>query len=190
MTTAGLEQAIGARIRSIRKSLRLKLDEVAVKAEVSTGLLSKIENGRVSSPISTYARVATALGVSFSELIGDNDSKNCVVVRKDESEPLHGEKSAHSYLFQSLGYKWPNSLLNFFLLTYHPQKHSQSPPSFTFPGEEFIYVLEGQIEFFHGEEVFVLNQGDCIFLKGNIPHGGRAYGGSVAKALNLSVPVF
>ena len=64
-----IERVIGQRIRAIRKARGLNLEELARESGISKGLLSKIENAKVSSPISTYSNIAATLGIHFSDLI-------------------------------------------------------------------------------------------------------------------------
>jgi len=183
-----IERMIGIRIRQNRQHLNLTLEDVAKAAGVSPGLLSKIENGKVSSPISTYLKIAKALGVRLGQLIGDDPEVSCLVVRKEEAKPFSELKSGRGYQFQSLGAHWPSKSLNPFILTYHPPAQDSPSPAFSFDGEEFIYVLEGELEFFHGQERYLLKEGDCVFHNSNVPHGGRAFGGKKAVALLISVP--
>jgi transcriptional regulator with XRE-family HTH domain len=183
-----IELRIGNRIRESRKARRLKLEELARASGISKALLSKIENAKVSSPISTYSRIARALGLSLSELFREEEGKgSCVVIRKNKGKRVSVGKATHGYQFESLGHKWPNTSFNPFLLTYLPQAQNPSFPNFTFEGEEFIFLLEGELEMFYGEEIHHLSPGDCIFLNGRVPHGGRAVGGKKAVALLISI---
>ena len=147
-----------------------------------------MENGKVSSPISTYIKIAKTLGVRLGQLIGDDPELGCLVVRKDEAKPVSDLISGRGYEFQALGANWPSKSLNPFILTYHPPSRDTPPPAFSFDGEEFIFVLQGELEFFHGDQRYLLKPGDCVFHNSNIPHGGRAFGGAQAVALLISVP--
>ncbi|MBW2147006.1 MAG: helix-turn-helix transcriptional regulator [Deltaproteobacteria bacterium] len=183
-----IERMIGSQVRDFRKARRLKLEELAQAAGISKALLSKIENARVSSPISTYIKIAKALGVSIGDLIRGGQDVGCVIVRKDEGKLSSKKLTSHGYQFESLGYKWPNKKYHPFLLTYLPQTENAPLPNFVFDGEEFIFLLEGDMEMIYGEERYRLAPGDCIFLNGNVPHGGRALGDKKAVALLISVP--
>ncbi|MBV8142227.1 MAG: helix-turn-helix transcriptional regulator, partial [Verrucomicrobia bacterium] len=58
-----VEQFIGQRIRNLRLQRNVTLDQLAERVRLTKGQLSKIENGLVSSPVSTLTRIASALGV-------------------------------------------------------------------------------------------------------------------------------
>ncbi len=183
-----IEQIIGNQIREFRKARGLKLDDLAKNAGISKALLSKIENARVSSPISTYSKVAAALGVSISDFIREEPGSRYVIIRKNERKLVSRRGTAHGYQFESLGYKWPNKQFSPFLITYFPRPKNAPLPDFTFEGEEFIYLLEGDLEVFHGGDRHHLTPGDCIFLDASVSHGGRAVGKKKAVALLMSIP--
>lgn len=185
-----IERVIGQQIRGLRKARGLKLDELAKAARISKALLSKIENAKVSSPISTYSNIAAALGVNLGDLIREGQEVGCVILRKNERKLVSKKRTAYGYQFESLGYKWPNKKFNPFLLTYWPQPKGAPLPHFKFEGEEFIFIIEGELEMVYDRERYHLNSGDCIFLDGNVPHGGRALGKKKAVALLMSFPKF
>jgi len=109
-------------------------------------------------------------------------------VRKDEAKPAPSRKTPHGYRFESLGARWPNKILSPFILTYDPLPGPHTSPGFQYDGEEFVYVMEGRLEFFCGENRYELDPGDCLFVDGNLPHGGRALGGEKCVVLFVVVP--
>ncbi len=185
-----IERVIGQQIRALRKARGLKLDELGKAARISKALLSKIENAKVSSPISTYSNIAEALGVNLGDLIREEQEVGCVVLPKRERKLVSKKRTSYGYQFESLGYKWPNKRFDPFLLTYWPQPKGAPLPHFKFDGEEFIFLMEGALEMVYDKERYRLNPGDCIFLHGNVPHGGRALGKKKAVALLISFPKF
>jgi transcriptional regulator with XRE-family HTH domain len=184
-----IELLIGNRIRKFRKARRLKLEELANASGISKALLSKIENAKVGSPISTYSKISAALGIRLSDLFQEDRKRgSCVVIPKRERKFVSTEQAVHGYHFESLGHKWHNTNLNPFVLTYLPQAKNSPSPNFTFEGEEFIFILEGELEIFYGGKIYHLGPGDCIFLDARVPHGGRAGGNKKAVALLISIP--
>jgi transcriptional regulator with XRE-family HTH domain len=183
-----IERVIGQRIRAIRKARGLKLEELAGESGISKGLLSKIENAKVSSPISTYSNIAATLGIHFSDLIQGGQGGGCLVIRKDQRKLVSRRRTPYGYRFESLGDQWPNKNFSPFLLTYLPQPKEAPLPHFKFEGEEFLFLLEGNLEMLYDKERYRLSPGDCIFLDGTIPHGGRALGKKKAVALLISFP--
>ncbi len=184
MKRLAIEQQVAGRIRRLRRSRGLSLDAVAGRAGVSKSLLSKIENARVSSPVSTYARIAAALGATVGDLLGDADGGTCILVRRDERKPTPRRGTEFGYTYEALGYRKRDKRMEPFLLTY--PAGLPAAPSFTHGGEEFLFLLKGRLEFVHGGTRFVLRPGDCLYLDGRVPHGGRALGRRDAVALVVS----
>lgn len=176
-----VERRIAARLRRLRRARGLSLDAVAASAGTSKSLLSKIENAKVSSPISTYSRIAIALGATVGDLLGEEDGGACVLVRHDERKPMSRRGTRFGYAYEALGHKKRDKRMEPFLLTY-PAGLGE-PPSFTHDGEEFIFLLKGRLEFVHGGDRFTLRPGDCLYLDGKVPHGGRALGPRNAVAV-------
>ena len=183
-----IERIIGERIRAFRKARGLTLHELAREVGISKGLLSKIENAKVSSPISTYNSIAAFLSVNFSDLVQERQEDGCIIIRKNDRKLVSRKRTPYGYRFESLGEKWPNKTFNPFLLTYLPQPKDAPLPHFKFEGEEFIFLLEGEMEMVYDKERYRLTPGDCIFLDGSVPHGGRAAGDNEALALLISFP--
>ena len=104
-----IEIRIGRRIREHRTMNKLTLQALADMAKISKPLLSKIENGKVSSPISTYARIARALQTDISYLLREDEKVNFLVVRKDDPKQISHKRAAPGYLFEFLGEQWPTN---------------------------------------------------------------------------------
>jgi transcriptional regulator with XRE-family HTH domain len=172
---------IGRRIRAVRRSQGLTLEAVAVKANISTSLLSKLENGRVSSPIATLSNIVTALGTTVGHVLGTGDDERLVVVRAGERKRVAGRAARLGYVYESLGHTRIDKRMEPFLVTYEPGG-PEAPPR-AHPGESFFYVLDGRIEFRHGPGAVTLGAGDCAYFDNEIPHAARAAGRRAAVAL-------
>lgn len=179
-----IEASIGARIRSIRNKKRLKLDDLSRATNLSKGLLSKIENGKVSSPVSTLALIAEALGVNLSVLVDDGDDQppcTYVLVKKKDRLRLSMEPATFGLCLEMLAQEKPNKLMEPSIL--YLESGRTEPVIFVHPGEEMIYVLQGKMEFTYGEDIFLMEEGDSIYLDATVPHGGRNVADTELKVL-------
>jgi transcriptional regulator with XRE-family HTH domain len=183
-----IEIRAGRRIKELRTANRLTIQALADIAGISKPLLSKIENGKVGSPISTYARIARALHADIGDLLRYEEAVNFLVVRKNDPKPSPRRKIPHGYSFELLGERWPAKKWHSYILTYSPADSAGELPSFTHEGEEFLLVLEGELEFHFMEQKVTLQTGDCVFLDGSFPHGGRATGENKCVALMIETP--
>ncbi|MEE4314723.1 MAG: XRE family transcriptional regulator [Desulfofustis sp.] len=183
-TKSAIEVSIGARIRNVRNKQQLKLNDLSKATNLSKGLLSKIENGKVSSPVSTLALIAEALGVNLSVLVDDGvDQPPCayVLVKKKDRVRLNKEPATFGLCMEMLAQEKPNKLMEPCVL--YLESGRTEPVLFVHPGEEMIIVLQGTMEFTYGEDMFLMEEGDSIYLDATVPHGGRNVADTELKVL-------
>lgn len=171
-TPGGLERYLGNTIRDIRQKHGLTIADVATLAGISRGMLSKIENAQTATSLETLSRLSQALGVSLATLFRSYDVRagSAQLVKKDEGMEVvrRGTKRGHTY--HLLAYdQGPKKTFEPFLITIDHE--SETFPIFEHPGTEFIYMLEGCIEYRHGQNTYVLSPGDSLTFEGDIPHG-------------------
>lgn len=168
----GLERYLGNTIRDLRQKHGLTIADVASLAGISRGMLSKIENAQTATSLDTLSRLATALGVSIATLFRGYDVRDgsAQLVKRDEGMEVvrRGTKKGHTY--HLLAYdQGPKKVFEPFLITIDHE--SETFPIFEHPGTEFIYMLEGEIEYRHGQNTYVLMPGDALTFRADIPHG-------------------
>jgi transcriptional regulator with XRE-family HTH domain len=167
-----LERYLGSTIRELRLKHELTIAEVAEQVGISRGMLSKIENAQTATSLDSLARIATALGVSLSTLFRNYNMPEggAQLVKNGTGMEVvrRGTKCGHTY--HLLAYdQGPTKLFEPFLITMDDA--SEGFPTFEHPGIEFIYMLEGQIEYRHGQHTYLLSPGDALSFRGEIPHG-------------------
>jgi transcriptional regulator with XRE-family HTH domain len=167
-----LEVCVGAAVRSLRLRQSLTIAQVAEQAELSGGMLSKIENGQISAGMDTLSRVARALGSSMAMLFRTYDvpAGAAHLVKAGEGMPFlrHGERPGHTFELLSVS-QGPSKLFDYFLVTI--DQHYEKLPSIEHPGTEVIHMLEGVMEYRIGQDIFCLAPGDTLTLNGEVLHG-------------------
>lgn len=166
-----LESFIGAQIRELRVALGLTMTELADSADISVGMLSKIENGQTSASLSTLQRLATALNIPIASFFSTFDEKReATFVKAGEGLPIERRGSRKGHLYQLLGHSLRNALsVEPFLITL--DENSDAHPIFSHPGVEFIYMVDGSLAYRHGGRVYELEPGDSLFFDSDVPHG-------------------
>jgi transcriptional regulator with XRE-family HTH domain len=167
-----LDHYIGSVLREHRRAQNLTLEDVAKLASLSRGMLSKIENGQVSASLDTLQRLVSALGTTLASLFRNYDVPEGSAQHVKAGEGLEvvrrGTKRGHTY--HLLAYdQGPQKQVEPFLITMDDA--SEVFPTFKHPGIEFIYILEGKLEYRHGRDTYLLQPGDSLTFKGSIPHG-------------------
>jgi transcriptional regulator with XRE-family HTH domain len=150
----------------------LTIADVAAQAGISRGMLSKIENGQAATSLDTLSRIARALGVSLAHLFRyyDVPSGGAQLVKSGGGMEVvrRGTRCGHTY--HLLAYdQGPQKTFEPFLITMDDA--SEVFPTFEHPGTEFIYMLEGRIEYRHGQHKYVLGPGDSLTFRGSVAHG-------------------
>ncbi len=163
---------VGAALKKQRQVQRLTIQDVADLAGISRGMLSRIENGQATPSLDTLARVCQAVNLSLSNLFKDHDMPDGVARHVPAGQGMvvvrRGTRRGHSYELLSYD-QGPKKLFEPFLITLDDQ--SEVFPRFQHPGMEFLYVLKGQLDYRHGNEVYTLRPGDALTFQGDIPHG-------------------
>lgn len=166
-----LSRHLGATIRQLRLQHNLTIAEVSERAGISRGMLSKIENSLAATSLETLEQLANALGVTLAKLFQHYNLPRgaAQLVKNGEGMEVvrRGTKVGHTY--QLLAYdQGPHKTFEPFLISL--EDSCEEFPAFEHPGTEFIHMLEGELEYRVGEETFVLNSGDSLTFRGEIPH--------------------
>ena len=168
-----LELAIGRQIRDLRKRQRMTGSELAAHAGLSVGSLSKIENGLISPSLSTLQALADALRVPVVQLFsGFDQPRGAMHVKAGEGVEIkrQGSRAGHQYnLLGHIGSTDSGVVVEPYLLTL--QDESDTFPVFQHEGIELIYMLEGRLEYRHGETLYLLEPGDSLLFDSDAPHG-------------------
>jgi transcriptional regulator with XRE-family HTH domain len=168
-----VEQFIGQRIRNLRLQRSVTLDQLADRVRLTKGQLSKIENGLVSSPVSTLTRIASALGVGpgyFFQV--DGSERRAVLIRKSERKVIVGRGSKLGHYYQSLAFGLPfEKDFEPYLMNIEERKIDPSQNIFRHPGQELLFMLEGEMDYRHDDQIYHLSPGDSLFFDGAIEHG-------------------
>jgi transcriptional regulator with XRE-family HTH domain len=183
---------IGKKIRDLRKKAGLVLQDLSNETGLSKPLLSQIEKEVVSPPIATLLKISKALNVNISFFFQDSDPEEKVVlVRKDESKVIDSRyfgREESGYYYEALAYKKPKKYMEPFLVEFK-RKRAEQLSYFSHEGEEFIYLLEGRLEFRTEDQHYLLYPGDSLYFESSIPHAYRALGRRNSKALTVVYPV-
>jgi transcriptional regulator with XRE-family HTH domain len=167
-----LEQHIGRRLKALRKQQKLTIADVSQQAQMSGGMLSKIENGQASTSLDMLSRLTRTLGVSLSQVFADFDtpegSAQLVKAGAGMEVVRRGTKRGHDY--RLLAYdKGPRKRFEPFLVSMDDA--SEVFPRFEHPGTEFLFLLAGRLVYRHGQHTYDMAPGDALTFRGEVPHG-------------------
>jgi quercetin dioxygenase-like cupin family protein/DNA-binding XRE family transcriptional regulator len=167
-----LEQYLGMQIKRQRLAQDLKLSDVAKIADISQGMLSKIENAQVSTSLDTLSRLCDVLGLPMSKLFSEYDRQggSALLVKADQGMEVvrRGTEKGHTYhlLNHTRG---PKKSFEAYMVSMDDA--SEEFPTFSHPGTEFLHLLEGELIYRHGNQLYRMEAGDSLTFEGEIPHG-------------------
>ena len=177
---------LGERIREAREMRELTLEDLSSRTGISVETLERVESGQATPPLGALVRVGKALEMQMGYFIsGAADRPMCVV--RAESRPKvarRTQKAAeqYGYVYESLAPEKANRLMEPFLVTMTPTKFGEMS---NHDGQEFIFVLEGEISVRVEEAVEVLRSGDSVYYDSSHPHLVKCHGKKPAKILAM-----
>jgi len=168
-----LEVAIGREVHTFRRERGVTVAELSKLAGLSIGMLSKIENGHTSPSLTTLQRLASALSVPVTALFRRfEENRYAVHTKSGKGAEIEraGTRAGHQYrLLGHIGSNASNVVVEPYLITL--TKTSDRFPTFQHDGIELLYMLDGEVDYRHGAEIFHLKPGDTLFFDADAPHG-------------------
>ena len=168
-----LEVAIGREVRAFRKQQNITVVELAQLTGLSIGMLSKIENGNTSPSLTTLQSLADALSVPLTSFFRQfEERREAVHTKAGEGVELEREGTRANHQYNLLGHIGTNGsgvIVEPYLITLTAE--SDVFPTFQHGGIETIYMLEGEVEYRHGDQIYPLKPGDTLFFDADAPHG-------------------
>lgn len=170
-TGRSLEKSIGSQVRRNRKVADLTVAELSSAAGISTGMLSKIENGQISPSLSSLQAITKALNMPLSALFASHDEQRaCSFVQAGKGVEIkrRGTKIGHNYelLGQSPG---GDIMVEPYLIRL--SRDAEPYTGFEHEGVEFIYMLSGEVVYAHAGRTYHLKPGDSILFDSGALHG-------------------
>jgi transcriptional regulator with XRE-family HTH domain len=163
-------QNLGKRLKALRKEQGLTLAQLGQRANLSASYLSQIERGETMPSLARLATMARILDVEVGYFFEDDVSAPCVV-KLNQGKRLSGTTDATMELLSADAL---DKKIQPYRVVCQPGASRDQPP--THPGEEFGFVLKGQLTVTVGEETFVLKAGDSIHYQTLQPHSWRNEG--------------
>jgi len=164
-------RVVGERVRDARRALGLTMAQFAEVAEISLGMVSKIEHGQTSPSLSTLTRLAHAARVPITAFFRGLDEEHDVVIvrNKERMEILH-EGTRPGHVYEDLGsLRGPTRIIEPMMVTL--EATDEVFPLFQHEGVEFLHMLEGSMDYGYGPKNYRLEVGDTIQIHGEVAHG-------------------
>ncbi|MGA2762556.1 MAG: XRE family transcriptional regulator [Spirochaetia bacterium] len=180
---------LGEKVRGIRESRSMSIEQLADRADLDAEHVRQIESGALIPSLSPLIRIARSLGVRLGTFLDDQEQVGPVICRAGAHEGVvrfsGRERPARSDLdFFSLAANKTGRHMEPFLIDIHPASAQEAQPS-THEGEEFVYVLSGEVEIEYGKDVYLLRPGDSIYYDSIVPHHVHSAGNAEARVVGV-----
>ncbi len=180
---------VGSKIKGIRESKNLSIEEISERSGLSADQISSIENDQNLPSLGPLIKIARALGVRLGTFMDDNDALGPVITRAKDRERdssisfSNGAADARKHMeYHPLAQQKAGRHMEPFVIEINPTDENNFQLS-AHEGEEFIYVMEGQLEIDYGKEKYQLSEGDSIFYDSIVKHHVHGLPGKSAKIL-------
>lgn len=176
---------VGERVRTVREKRGLSLQDVSQRTGLEISMLSQIEEGAIAPPLGTIIRLAKALEMKMGYFISGEQDRPYTIVRRHDRKVVSRYDSRkakyYGYEYESLAPHKKDRHMEPFLVTLEAAETQEERS--THDGQEFIFVLQGQMEVRLGTEVHILDPGDAIYYDSTVPHLVKTHGQKTTKIL-------
>lgn len=163
--TDGRETDVGGRLLMLRQERGLSLRGLARDCGLSVNAISRIERGETSPTVTSLQRLAKALDVPITEFFKASPERSTILVREHQRLRTRGE----GVVIESLGTGLHAQRLGPFLMTLMPGACGADEP-ISHGGEEFVYCLEGEVDYQVQGELQRLKAGDSLLFHASQEH--------------------
>lgn len=182
-------ELVGDRVRNAREMRGLTLQDLSSRTGIDMDTLKRVESNEMIPPLGELIKLGKALETKMGYFISPGVDKPMTIVRADQRRPIsrHGEKRSeqYGYFYESLAPEKANRSMEPFLVTLLPTEIKE--PS-THDGQEFLFVLDGQMMAQVGDQTELLGPGDSLYYDSSQPHSVGCVGGREAKVLAVIFP--
>lgn len=163
-----LRRLIGQRVRDYRLQLGLTVAGLAKWSGLSNGMLSKIENAEAGPSLPTLVRIAAALDVPLAAFFDYYETHTVIHVKAGHGLDLP-RGSRRGLRSKLLGDRRGQRKIEAVLHTL--SRTAPVSERYRHRGTEFLYMLDGRMEFGYGTEHYLLEPGDALHIDGEVTHG-------------------
>jgi len=176
----GTARAFGVRLRQLRIAHGKSLAEVAASVGISAGFLSALERSQMSAAVGTLRKLARYYKTNILDFYGTGSSADHLV-HPDARKVLEAGPGVRMELLA-----WGNTVMEPHLFRISPK--GGSGESYTHVGEEFLFILKGELQISLRSEQYRLKQGDSFYFESAIPHKWSNPGRSETWVLWVNTP--
>ncbi len=165
---------IGKRVAQMRQESKLTQAELASRCGMNEEQIAQIEESLTTPSLAPLLKVARALGARIGTFLDDQEEMGAVVRKKEDIKQgayfsMHNAEARQHMIYHPLASNKSDRHMEPFMIDILPQEEKLYTPS-SHEGEEFMMVMDGEINVKHGNKKYELKQGDSIYFDSIVPH--------------------
>ncbi len=180
------QHKIGTRVKRYRESREISVEQLASDTALTTEFITGLEEGTVYPSLGPMQKIARALSVRLGTFMDDVQVNDPVIITTESEDlDLAVEKcrtSNVSYTYASLGQGKCDRNMDPFRITIAPNISGVQKKS-SHQGEEFMFVLKGELLVIYGNDTHILKEGQSIYYNSTVPHYVGAHGDKPVEIL-------
>lgn len=184
-----LSNSLGQHIARLREGKGITREELARRSRCKTEVIEALEEGHLSPSLAPLLQIARGLGVHLGTLLDDKPQTGPVITRSGDKEKpivrfsgIRIASDSSTLEFHPLAYNKAGRHMEPFLIDIYPTVSEDCMFS-VHEGEEFIYVLSGNVQVSYGSDIYLLGPGDSIYYDSTNPHEVRSANEEMARIL-------
>jgi transcriptional regulator with XRE-family HTH domain len=158
--------SLGDRLRHLRSERNISQRDLARIAGLSPNSISLIERDETSPSVSTLQSLATALSVRMSYFFEEETPSSVLLIKAKMRPQIESE----GMLIEGMGKTLQFQEIEPFLITLKPYAGSGGEHQVVHTGHEFVYCLQGKIEYLIDGKVYLMETGDILIFEAVLPH--------------------
>lgn len=178
--------AVGAKIKGLRELRGVTVEELSERSGMTPEQIKEIEAGNVATSLTPLLKIARGLGCRLGTFLDDAALAGPVVSTPgqtdDKAMRFVGSGDRDGLVFHALAANKADRSMEPFIIEVAPPASPDYQVS-SHEGEEFIYVLSGEIEVDYGKQLYRVSAGQSIYYDSIVPHHLHAHGGEAARIL-------
>lgn len=176
---------LGDKLRQLRSERNISQRDLARMAGLSPNSISLIERDETSPSVATLQSLAAALNIRMSYFFEEETPASVLHIKAAARPRIASE----GVTIEGMGMTLPYQELEPFVITLEPHAGSGGERQVVHTGHEFVYCLEGQVEYVIDGRVYLIEAGDILIFEATLPHLWRNPFEALAKfTLVLQTP--
>lgn len=176
---------IAQRLKGLREAIDISAKEMAERGSITEEQYKLYESGEMDIPVSVMHQMCKKCGVDISEILAGESQHNTTYTVTPSGKGISVKRTTE-YYYQALAYNFKGRLAEPYLVTITADESPKTPTN-SHEGQEFNYILEGEVELMLDTKKILLKEGDSVYFNSKIPHGLRVVGTKDVKLLAMLI---